>query len=116
MAENEKKICGAMAWQWEHPKQDGQEAGSFDQNDNLSQAWEPQMRLSENSEKISKFMCPCVDVFMCTQVTVAQFLRTAETGGHEDTAVSRNVRGINTMVLENNNTGFYWGIAKNNTN
>lgn len=30
--------------------------------------------------------------------------------------MSRNARGINTMVLEKNNTGFYGGIAKNNTN
>lgn len=81
MTENEIEICGAMAWQLESPKQDGQEAGVFHQNDNLSQDWEPQMRLSENSEKITKFMCPCVDVFMCTQVTVAQFLRTAESEG-----------------------------------
>lgn len=81
MTENEIKICGAMTWQQECPKEDGQEAGIFDQNENLPQDWEPQMRLSENSEKITKFLCPCVDVFMCTQVTVAQFLRTAETEG-----------------------------------
>lgn len=81
MTENEIKICGAMTWQQESPKQDGQEAGIFDLNDNLSQEWEPQMGLSENSEKITNFMCPWVDVFMCTQVTVARFLRTAETEG-----------------------------------
>lgn len=35
MTENEIKICGAMTWQWEGPKQDGQELGIFDQNYNL---------------------------------------------------------------------------------
>ena len=57
----------------------GIEAGIFDQNYNLSQDGmlhfgHLKTRLGGNSEKISKFTCTCVDVFMCTQVTVAQSL------------------------------------------
>lgn len=57
----------------------GIEAGIFDQNYNLSQDSlllfvHLKGRLGGNSKKSSKFTCTYVDVFMCTQVTVAQSL------------------------------------------
>lgn len=57
----------------------GIEAGIFYQHYNLSQDsmlcfGHLKARLGGSSEKISKFLCTCVDVFMCTQVTVAQSL------------------------------------------
>lgn len=39
--------------------------------------------LGGNSEKMSTFMHPCVDVFMCTRVTVPQSLRGAEIEGKD---------------------------------